>query len=196
MAEELVAVGTVLVVENCPLQRQALKGFLSKYFEHVVTAGTAAEGRACARSEHFNCAVVELDLPDGRGLELIPILRKANRAMRIVILTAHGSIASTVDAIQLGADDYLTKPSSFEQVASALRGDPPARRLQSRRVGPRPLSLERIKWEHIQRVLAESQWNISEAARRLGLHRQSLQRTLRKPPAISEDTGEQPRRES
>jgi two-component system, response regulator RegA len=184
MVEELGAEGTVLVVESCPLQSHALTRFLSRYFEHVISATTLAEARKFVRSEKINCSVIELDLPDGRGLQLVPILRSTNSAMRIIILTAHGSIASTVDAIQLGADDYLTKPSSFEQVVNALRGHAAARRSQPDR--PRPLSLERIKWEHIQRVLAESQWNISEAARRLGVHRQSLQRTLRKPPAISE----------
>ena len=178
---------SLLVVEDCPLQQRALVRFLGKDFGGVFTASTAHEALQVLGKCSIRHALIDLDLPDGSGLDLISPLRRGYGQTRIVILTGFGSIASCVAAMRLGADEYLTKPASLEQVACALRGicDPLYRTAPSRpnrEIPPLPLSLARAEWEHIHRVLAESRGNVSEAARRLGIHRQSLQRKLRKAP--------------
>lgn len=180
--------GTVLVVEDCDLQRRALVRFLNEQFGRVLEAETFLGASLCSEENTLACALVDLELPDGHGLDLVPLLKREHSDIRVVILTGHGSIASAVEALRRGADDYLLKPSSFEQVLSALRCCDSSVRSEFPTFNcirkPRPLSIDRVKWEHIQRVLAEAGWNISEAARRLGVHRQSLQRTLRKPPTV------------
>ena len=183
------AVGGVLVVESCGLQRRSLVGLLDTHYRCVVGVATFAEASRFIAATSVSHSIIEPELPDGHGLDLIPQLKIHGRA-RIVILTAHGSIASAVTALRRGADDYLIKPASFDQIRETLEGSALNTGLNVRNAGrfaaskPGTFTLERIKWEHIQRVLAESQWNISEAARRLGVHRQSLLRTLRKPPVI------------
>lgn len=118
-----------------------------------------------------------LDLRFGgiSGLSFIEPLRLALPECRIIMLTGYGSIATAVQAVKLGADDYLTKPVDFSSLLSALGGnDTPVME------EPEVLSPERLEWEHIQRVLAEQQGNISQTARLLGMHRRTLQRKLTK----------------
>ena len=124
-------------------------------------------------------AVLDLRLPDGSGLKLIEQLKAADAHTRIVILTGYGSIATAIDAIKQGATHYLTKPADADQIVAAFDQLEP-----NADVAPatRPLSVERVEWEHIQRVLTGVDGNISAAARVLKMHRRTLQRKLNKFP--------------
>jgi two-component system, response regulator RegA len=126
-----------------------------------------------------DAAVVDLRINDESGLDLLPLLRQAGPQMLIVVLTGYASIATAVEAIKLGADDYLTKPVTAAAVAHALAGH---RRAASKREEATPMSPRRLEWEHIQRVLAEHDGNISATARALKIHRRTLQRKLAKSP--------------
>jgi two-component system response regulator RegA len=137
---------------------------------------------ALAQVDPPEYAVVDLKMPGPSGLALIEALKALDENTRIVILTGYASIATAVEAIKLGAVYYLAKPADPDEILAALHRDagdahtpPPAR----------PLSIQRLEWEHIQRVLAECGGNISETARRLGMHRRTLQRKLAKRPARS-----------
>jgi two-component system response regulator RegA len=150
----------------------------SRGFE-VSRAATAAEALALARQESPECALVDLRLPDGHGLDVVAELHAIDATTRIVVLTGYGAIATAVESLKRGASDYLTKPVDADQVASAL--EPQASPADHLREFTVP-SLARVEWEHIQRVMTECQGNISQAARVLGLHRRSLQRKLAKYP--------------
>lgn len=122
-------------------------------------------------------ATLDLRMPGISGLALIPSLLEKAPNLRIIVLTGYGSIATAVEAVRLGAADYLTKPADIERLSRALFG-------MERASIPAPVapSLERIEWEHINRVMTECGGNISKAAKALGLHRRSLQRKLTKVP--------------
>jgi two-component system response regulator RegA len=125
--------------------------------------------------------VLDLKLGEESGLALIPELLEIRPELRILLLTGYASIATAVEAIKRGAWDYLAKPVDADQVVQALRGGGHADEEAAAPVFAAP-PLKRLEWEHIQRVLAECDGNISEAARRLGLHRRTLQRKLSKRP--------------
>ncbi len=124
-------------------------------------------------------AVLDLRMPESSGLKLIPLLLAIHPDMRIVMLTGYASINTAVEAIKLGAVHYLTKPTDADEIMSALmteEGD------SATTVRDKPLSLDRLEWEHIQKVLGDCDGNVSAAARQLGMHRRSLQRKLGKRP--------------
>lgn len=124
-------------------------------------------------------AVIDLKLPGGSGLCLIKELLDLHPAMRVVVFTGYGSIATAIDAIRRGAHYYLTKPADADDIVSALHsesGPAPAP------ICDRPLSVSKLEWEHINRVLAAKDGNISATARALGMHRRTLQRKLNKHP--------------
>jgi len=124
-------------------------------------------------------AVVDLKLPGGTGLSLIQELLDVNPSMRIVVFTGYASIATAIEAVKRGAHYYLTKPADADEIVSALESDPgPA----SVPIRDKPLSVNRLEWEHINRVLAGNNGNISATARVLGMHRRTLQRKLNKHP--------------
>jgi two-component system response regulator RegA len=122
-------------------------------------------------------AVIDLRLPGESGLAIVRDLKALDPATVIVVLTGYGSIATAVESIKLGAIGYLTKPADADQILAALDGTTAA---ASQFAAP---SLARVEWEHIQRVLADCDGNVSHAARTLGIHRRSLQRKLSKYPA-------------
>ncbi|MEX2500502.1 MAG: response regulator transcription factor [Wenzhouxiangellaceae bacterium] len=124
-------------------------------------------------------AVLDLNLEGDCGLDLIEPLKAANADVRILILTGYASIATAVDAIRRGAAEYLTKPADADQIDAALQG---MNRESPAEVPNTPMSVRRLEWEHVQRVLSECDGNISEAARRLNMHRRTLQRKLQKRP--------------
>lgn len=125
--------------------------------------------------------LLDLSLGNESGLALVPRLKAINPTTRILVLTGYASIASAVEAIKLGAEDYLTKPADLDSVVSALLGQGPG--IPSGQSGrPDPLSVDRLEWEHIQRVLHDHEGNISATARALKMHRRTLQRKLTKRP--------------
>jgi two-component system response regulator RegA len=120
--------------------------------------------------------VVDLRMPGGSGLDLVRDLRRVSPRVRVIVLTGYGSIATAVEAIRRGAENYLPKPADADDILTALsRGGS-----QPEDGASEAPSLARAEWEHIHRVLADCDGNISEAARRLGIHRRSLQRKLQK----------------
>lgn len=146
------------------------RGFLPQ------TAESVAEGKAKAQAYAPAFAVVDLRLADGNGLDVVEVLRDRRPDCRVVVLTGYGAIATAVAAVKIGAVDYLSKPADADDVVNALlsRGDllpPPPEN---------PMSADRVRWEHIQRVYEQCDRNISETARRLSMHRRTLQRILAK----------------
>lgn len=140
------------------------------------TAESVAAGKLIAQSRPPAYAVVDLRLEDGNGLDVVEMLRETRPDCRIVVLTGYGAIATAVAAVKIGAIDYLSKPADADDVTNALlaRGDvmpaPPEN----------PMSADRVRWEHIQRVFEMCDRNVSETARRLNMHRRTLQRILAK----------------
>ena len=146
------------------------RGFLPE------TADSAEAGKAIARLRPPAYAVIDLRLGDGSGLQVVELLRETRPECRIVVLTGYGAIATAVAAVKIGAIDYLSKPADANDVTNALlsRGDqhpPPPEN---------PMSADRVRWEHIQRVYEMCDRNVSETARRLSMHRRTLQRILAK----------------
>ncbi|MGI3169802.1 ActR/PrrA/RegA family redox response regulator transcription factor [Pseudooceanicola sp. C21-150M6] len=142
----------------------------------VETAESVAAGRSIATARPPAYAVCDLRLGDGNGLDVVEILREKRPDCRIVVLTGYGAIATAVAAVKIGATDYLAKPADATDITNALlaRGDelpPPPEN---------PMSADRVRWEHIQRVYELCDRNVSETARRLNMHRRTLQRILAK----------------
>lgn len=171
--------GTLLLVDDDEIFSEVLGTALSKRGFNVITAHDIRQATALAAETPPHFAVLDLSMPGGSGLTLIEPLKAANESVRIVVLTSYASIATAVEAIKLGATQYLTKPADANQVVQALvseDGDPGVP------ISTQPLSVGRMEWEHIQRVLIDCNSNVSEAARRLNMHRRTLQRKLNKRP--------------
>jgi two-component system, response regulator RegA len=171
------AAPTLLVVEDDDTLRERLvRAFKDRGFLAQGAASASDANRLSDEAPEY--AVVDLRLGDESGLQVLRTLLAKDPATRIVMLTGYGSIATAVEAMRLGAVHYLTKPADADEILAALqRGEP------SFPTPPgEPLSLARAEWEHINHVLMSVSGNISEAARRLGLHRRSLQRKLSKYP--------------
>ena len=142
----------------------------------VRLAGTVADGIAEVKKDAPNYAVVDLRLTDGNGLDVIEALHAKRPEARVVVLTGYGNIATAVTAVKLGAIDYLAKPADADAVYGALTCD-----TENRNALPdNPMSADRVRWEHIQRVFELCSRNVSETARRLNMHRRTLQRILAK----------------
>ncbi|QQR68266.1 MAG: ActR/PrrA/RegA family redox response regulator transcription factor [Alphaproteobacteria bacterium] len=166
----------LLVEDDEPLRTRLAKAMERKGYK-VFQAGTAIEGIAMARSRAPAFAVVDLRLlENGNGLDVVSALREMRRDARIIVLTGYGNIASAVAAIKAGAVDYLSKPADADAIEASLQAD--------KRILPlppiMPMSAERVRWEHIQRIYEQCGHNISETARRLRMHRRTLQRILSK----------------
>jgi two-component system response regulator RegA len=140
------------------------------------TAQSVAEGRAKALANPPAYAVVDLRLEDGNGLDVIETLRERRPDCRIVVLTGYGAIATAVAAVKIGAIDYLSKPADANDVTNALLAKGEVMPLPPEN----PMSADRVRWEHIQRVYEMCDRNVSETARRLSMHRRTLQRILAK----------------
>ncbi len=170
----------VLVVDDDPSFCVALAGALRRRGAKTVIAHGYDEALAEAEAWRPDRAVVDLRMPGANGLEVVRALLERDPEMRVVVLTGYGSIATAVEAMKLGAVHYLTKPAEVDDVYAAFE------RTQPSLVSPPPerdeKSLDEIEWEHLQRVLTDAGGNISEAARRLGMHRRSLQRKLARKP--------------
>lgn len=173
----------LLVDDDVTFTRVLARALGSRGFE-VVIANQADEARHLARRHHPQYCVLDLKLNDENGLKLIPELQALVSDLRILLLTGYASIATAVEAIKRGAHDYLSKPVDADAVVRALLdGDTSQNGEDDILEAPdAPLPLRRLEWEHIQRVLAECDGNISETARRLGMYRRTLQRKLAKHP--------------
>jgi two-component system response regulator RegA len=145
----------------------------------VRVAHNVAAGELAAGVDSPEYAVVDLRMPGPSGLELVEKLKALDENTRIVVLTGYASVATAVEAIKLGAVHYLAKPADADEILAAFHRDAGDAHIP---VGTKPLSVARLEWEHIQKVLIECQGNISETARRLGMHRRTLQRKLIKRP--------------
>ena len=145
-------------------------GFAVKALESMAYAMVSLEKNAP------DFAVVDIKLPDGNGLDFVERLLTLNPKARVIVLTGYGSIATAVAAIRLGAFDYLEKPATPEQLFSTL-----TRTEEQKPLPPEnPMSADRVRWEHIQRIFETCDRNVSETARRLSMHRRTLQRILAK----------------
>jgi two-component system response regulator RegA len=174
---------SILVVDDDDVFRERLARALHDRGYDVRTAADYDSAMASARADSPEFAVVDLRMPGRSGLELVRDLRAVDPATRIVVLTGYGSIATAIDAVRLGAVHYLPKPADADDLLAAFARDPQAPLTAAGADFPAP-TLARAEWEHINRVLSDCGGNISEAARRLGMHRRSLQLKLRKyPPA-------------
>jgi len=155
---------------------------LMTLFSDVRTASDHDSGVAAATADSPELAVVDLKMPGKSGLELVKSLHEIDPATKTIVLTGYGSIATAIDAVRLGATYYLSKPADADDIVAAFaRGEAPPLEPPADHEYRAP-SLARAEWEHINRVLSDAGGNISEAARRLGIHRRSLQRKLQKYP--------------
>jgi len=142
----------------------------------VSQAGSVAEGVRLAQSIKPRFAVVDLRLDDGSGLKVVAALHDVREEARVIVLTGYGNIATAVEAVKLGAVDYLSKPADADDVEAALLAEPGEKAIPPEN----PMSADRVRWEHIQRVYELCNRNVSETARRLNMHRRTLQRILAK----------------
>ncbi|MCG8591146.1 MAG: response regulator [Proteobacteria bacterium] len=171
----------ILILEDDAALRQTLARAFSRRGHSVVEAAdlTGLAG-ALEAPPKIEWAVLDLGLPDGSGLTAIETLKEATPDIRIAVLTGYGSISSAVEAMRRGATDYLTKPADVDQILAVLEGTT----VNAEGAEHNPASLQRVEWEHIQRVLRDSGGNVTRAAEKLGVHRRTLQRKLSyRPPA-------------
>ena len=167
---------SILLVDDDEAFLKRLAKAMERRGFSVEMAGSVAAGKAIATARPPAYAVVDLRLEDGNGLDVVEVLRERRPDCRVVVLTGYGAIATAVAAVKIGATDYLSKPADANDVISALlqTGDtlpPPPEN---------PMSADRVRWEHIQRVYELCDRNVSETARRLNMHRRTLQRILAK----------------
>ena len=179
MAEDLREIGEdkslLLLDDDEPFLRRLAKAMEKRGFA-VETAGSVAAGKAIATARPPAFAVCDLRLEDGNGLDVVEVIRERRPDSKVVVLTGYGAIATAVAAVKIGATDYLSKPADATDITNALlaTGDelpPPPEN---------PMSADRVRWEHIQRVYELCDRNVSETARRLNMHRRTLQRILAK----------------
>lgn len=167
---------SLLIIDDDRPFRQRMARAMEKRGFDVEAAESVEEGMAMVREIHPAFAVVDLRLEDGNGLDIVTVLHDVRPDARVVMLTGYGNIATAVAAVKAGAIDYLAKPADADDVAKALLvidGERPA-------PPENPMSADRVRWEHIQRVYELCGRNVSETARRLNMHRRTLQRILAK----------------
>ncbi len=176
MHEEIGPDPSLLIVDDDePFLRRLSRAMEKRGFQ-VTMAGSVAAGRKAAAASPPAYAIVDLRLDDGNGLDVVECIRERRKDSRIVVLTGYGAIATAVAAVKTGATDYLSKPADANDVTMALlapEGELPPPPID-------PMSADRVRWEHIQRVYELCGRNVSETARRLNMHRRTLQRILAK----------------
>ena len=165
----------LIVDDDNPFRERLARAMEKKGFE-VIQAEGVKKGIDAVKSKKPAFAVVDLRLNDGNGLEVVKEIQNSNENSRIVMLTGYGNIPTAVSAIKQGAIDYMSKPADADDVEKALLADP------NKKAEPpeNPMSADRVKWEHIHRVFELCNRNVSETARRLKMHRRTLQRILSK----------------
>ena len=167
---------SLLIVDDDTPFRERLSRAMEKKGFMVTQAESVKKGLDCVKSKKTAFAVVDLRLVDGNGLEVVKAIQNSNTNSRIIMLTGYGNIPTAVSAIKQGAIDYLSKPADADDIEKALLADP------NKKAQPpeNPMSADRVKWEHIHRVFELCNRNVSETARRLKMHRRTLQRILSK----------------
>lgn len=165
----------LIVEDDDPFRNRLSKAMENKGF-FVTSASTVAEAKQKVKSSPPAFAIIDLRLNDGSGLDIVKEIHKVKADSRIVVLTGYGNIPTAVAAVKSGAIDYLVKPADAEDLEAALLAD------KDKKATPpeNPMSVDRVKWEHIQRVFELCDRNVSETARRLKMHRRTLQRILSK----------------
>lgn len=167
----------LIVDDDAPLRQRLARAMERKGFA-VAMAESVQQAVAMATKDPPDYALVDLKLGDGYGLAVVEALHKLREDTRIVIMTAYGNIASAVKSLKMGAVDYLAKPADADAIEAALLSEGTGTEL------PAPpesvMSAERVRWEHIQRVFEQCDRNVSETARKLNMHRRTLQRILGK----------------
>lgn len=170
---------SLLLVDDDGVFSKVLASALEKRGFEVTTAPDVPQAVTIAKAYPPEYAVIDLKMPGPSGLVLVKRLKELDAATRIVMLTGYASIATAVEAVKLGATHYLAKPVDTDEIVEALNkteGD------ENAPLSSAPLSVDRLEWEHIQRVMAENDGNISATARALKMHRRTLQRKLAKFP--------------
>jgi two-component system response regulator RegA len=164
----------LLLDDDAPLRTRLGRALEQRGFEPTLV-GSVSEALSAVRAGAPAYAVLDMRLEDGSGLKVVEAVRDARPDAKIIMLTGYGNIATAVQAVKAGAVDYLSKPADADDVVRALlaRGDAPA-------PPENPMSADRVRWEHIQRVYELCNHNVSETARRLNMHRRTLQRILAK----------------
>ena len=165
----------LIVDDDNPFRERLARAMEKKGFE-VFQAEGVKKGIESVKQRKLAFAVVDLRLSDGNGLEVVKQIQTSNSTSRIIMLTGYGNIPTAVAAIKEGAIDYLAKPADADDVEKALLADPD----QRAQPPENPMSADRVKWEHIHRVFELCNRNVSETARRLKMHRRTLQRILSK----------------
>jgi two-component system response regulator RegA len=175
----VIAFQHILLVDDDQAFTTVLGRALTRRGIDVIIANNSSEALTAAAKQPFSHAVVDLKISRESGLKLIPELIEIQPELIVLMLTGYSSISTAVDAIKLGAVNYLCKPANTEEILAAFNTAPAP---ESESIALKPPSLERLEWEHIQRILGENDGNISATARALDMHRRTLQRKLQKRP--------------
>ena len=167
---------SLFIIEDDKSFRERLTTSFQRKDFIVTSAASKKEALEILAKFSFSYAIVDLRLGDGSGLDVIRVIKEKNPTCRTVMLTSYGNIATAVSSVKLGADDYLPKPANIDDIEKSLMSHtgtlpPPPEN---------PMSADRIRWDHIQRVFTQCNRNVSETARRLKMHRRTLQRILNK----------------
>ena len=167
---------TLIIIDDDIPFRNRLAYSMEKRGFVVESCSSATEAKKCLKEKNFTHAIIDMRLEDGSGLEIIQFIKRISAETQSLLLTGYGNIATAVLAIKTGAIDYLPKPADIDQIYDALTlsedtlPSPPEN----------PMTANRVRWEHIQRVFIQCNRNVSETARRLRMHRRTLQRILNK----------------
>ncbi|MBJ26073.1 MAG: two-component system response regulator [Rhodospirillaceae bacterium] len=167
---------TLLLVDDDEPFRRRLSVALQRIGYFVTTSSSVNDAKNKAKILQPKFAVIDLRIPDGSGLEIVAAVHESRTDSRVIVLTGYGNIATAVAAVKAGAIDYLAKPADADEIHAALN-------MGDRALPPppeNPMSADRVRWEHIQRVFQQCDCNVSETARKLGMHRRTLQRILAK----------------
>ncbi|WP_068859142.1 response regulator transcription factor [Perlucidibaca aquatica] len=172
----------ILLIDDDAIFRQTLARTLTRRGCVCVEAADSAQALLELQAHLPDACVLDLRMGNESGLQLLPQLLAIKPELNVLMLTGYSSIATTVEAIKRGAVNYLAKPASADDILRALKNASSSPDLEPRSAGQDALSVDRLAWEHIQRVLLEEDGNISSTARRLNMHRRTLQRRLSKRP--------------
>jgi two-component system response regulator RegA len=174
---------SLLIVEDDDRLRGRLARALAERGFETREARDVQDAVAQAHEDSPEYVLVDLRVPGGSGLDVVRELKSIDPGTTVVVLTGYGSIATAVEAVRLGAADYLTKPADVDQIVAALMRTPTSGTGGGGNAAEHVPSLARVEWEHINRILSDCDGNVSKAARLLGIHRRSLQRKLERYPA-------------